>query len=140
MPGKVNPTQCESVTMVAAAVMGNDVTIGFAASQGQLELNVFMPVTAHLFLESARLLTDSMNCFRERCVEGIVPVEAKMAENVNRSLMLATALSPLIGYDKAAQVAKKAHREGLTLKESCEKLGYLEADQFDRAVCPEKMV
>ncbi len=140
MPGKVNPTQCEQVTMVAAQVMGNDVTVGIAASQGNFELNVFMPVCAYNFLQSARLLAESMASFTERCVSGIRPDRAKMAENLNRSLMLVTALSPRIGYEKAAKTAQKAHRDGTGLKEACVALGYLTGDEFDECFHPEEMV
>ena len=140
MPGKVNPTQCEQVTMVAAQVMGNDVTVGIAASQGNFELNVFMPVCAYNFLQSARLLAESMASFNERCVSGIRPRREKMAENVERSLMLVTALSPRIGYERAAQTAQTAFREGLSLKEACVRLGYLSAEEFDGVFHPEKMV
>ena len=139
MPGKVNPTQCEQVTMVAAQVMGNDVTIGIAASQGNFELNVFMPVCAYNFLQSARLLADSMNAFNERCVCGIRPVREKMEENLRRSLMLVTALNPRIGYEKAAKTAQKAHRDGTGLKEACVALGYLTAEELDEAFHPEEM-
>ncbi|MBQ7516793.1 MAG: class II fumarate hydratase [Schwartzia sp.] len=140
MPGKVNPTQCEQVTMVAAQVLGNDVTVGIAASQGNFELNVFMPVCAFNFLQSARLLAESMDSFRERCVAGIRPNREKMAENVSRSLMLVTALSPAIGYEKAAKTAQKAHREGTDLKTACVSLGYLTAEEFDACFHPERMV
>ena len=140
MPGKVNPTQCEQVTMVAAQVMGNDVTVGIAASQGNFELNVFMPVCAYCFLQSARLLEESMDSFRERCVAGIRANRAKMAENVERSLMLVTALSPKIGYENAAKTAKKAFEEGLSLREACTALGFLTEEEFDGCFHPEKMV
>ena len=139
-PGKVNPTQCEQVTMVAAQVMGNDVTVGFAASQGNFELNVFMPVCAYNFLQSARLLTESMDSFRERCVSGIKANREKMKENVDRSLMLVTALSPRIGYENAAKTAQKAHREGTSLKEACVALGFLTEAEFDECFHPEQMV
>ena len=140
MPGKVNPTQCEQVTMVAAQVMGNDVTVGIAASQGNFELNVFMPVCAYNFLQSARLLKESMDSFRERCVSGIKANRAKMRENVERSLMLVTALSPKIGYENAARAAQKAHREGTSLKEACIALGFFSGEEFDRYYHPEEMV
>ena len=140
MPGKVNPTQCEQVTMVAAQVMGNDVTVGIAASQGNFELNVFMPVCAYNFLQSARLLAESMDSFRERCVSGIRANREKMKENVERSLMLVTALSPIIGYENAAKTAQKAHREGTGLKEACVALGFLTAEEFDKHYHPESMV
>ena len=140
MPGKVNPTQCEQVTMVAAQVMGNDVTVGMAASQGNFELNVFMPVCAYNFLQSARLLTESMDSFRERCVDGIRANREKMRENVERSLMLVTALSPKIGYENAARTAQKAHREGTGLKEACVSLGLLTEAEFDECFHPENMI
>ena len=140
MPGKVNPTQCEQVTMVAAQVMGNDVTVGIAASQGNFELNVFMPVCAYNFLQSARLLRESMDSFRERCVSGIRANRAKMKENVDKSLMLVTALSPKIGYENAAKTAQKAHREGTSLKEACVALGFLTEEAFDECFHPEQMV
>ncbi len=140
MPGKVNPTQCEQVTMVAAQVMGNDVTVGIAASQGNFELNVFMPVCAYNFLQSARLLKESMDSFRERCVSGIQANREKMKENVDRSLMLVTALSPKIGYENAAKTAQKAHREGTSLKEACLALGFLTEEEFDECFHPEQMV
>ena len=140
MPGKVNPTQCEQVTMVAAQVMGNDATVGIAASQGNFELNVFMPVCAYNFLQSARLLAESMDSFRERCVSGIKANREKMKENVDRSLMLVTALSPRIGYENAAKTAQKAHREGTSLREACVELGFLTEAEFDECFHPEKMV
>lgn len=140
MPGKVNPTQCEAVTMVAVQVMGNDVAVGMAASQGNFELNVFLPVCAYNFLQSARLLSEVMESFRARCVSGIRPNREKMQENLNASLMLVTALSPHIGYDNAAKTAKKAYQENLTLKEACVALGFLTAEQFDEVFHPEKMV
>ncbi len=140
MPGKVNPTQCEAVTMVAAQVMGNDVTVGFAAASGHLELNVFMPVLAYNFLQSARLLADVMDAFRLRCVTGIRPNKEKMRENLDRSLMLVTALNPHIGYENAARVVKLAHAEGLSLKEACVRLGYLTAEAFDEVFHPEEMI
>ena len=140
MPGKVNPTQCEAVTMVAVQVMGNDATIGFAASQGNFELNVFMPVIMYNFLQSVRLLSDVMNSFNENCVVGIRANCEKMRDNLNNSLMLVTALNPHIGYENAAKVAKKAHNEGITLKEACVKLGFLSGEEYDIIVIPEKMV
>ncbi len=139
MPGKVNPTQCEQVTMVALQVMGNDVTVGMAASQGNFELNVFLPVCAYNFLQSARLLAESMVSFNERCVSGITANREKMAENVRNSLMLVTALNPVIGYEKAAQTAQKAFREGISLKEACVALGFLTAEAFDECFHPEEM-
>ena len=140
MPGKVNPTQCEAVTMVAVQVMGNDAAIGFAASQGNFQLNVFLPVCAYNFQLSCRLLTDAMESFRCNCVEGIRPNEAKMKENLNNSLMLVTCLTPKIGYEAAAKCAKKALVEGTTLKEAVLALGLLTAEEFDQTVRPEKMV
>ena len=140
MPGKVNPTQSEAMTMVCTQVHGNDATIGFAGSQGNFELNVFKPVIIHNFLHSVQLLADACRCFREFCVEGIVADAAKLKDYTSRSLMLVTALSPKIGYDKAAEVAKKAHKEGSTLKEACLALGYLKADEFDKLVRPEDML
>ncbi len=140
MPGKVNPTQCEQVTMVAARVMGNDVTVGIAASQGNFELNVFMPVCAYSFLQSARLLTESILTFEEKCVRGIRANRERMKENLNRSLMLVTALSPVIGYENAAKTAQTAFREEIGLKEACVKLGFLTENEFERFCRPEEMV
>ena len=140
MPGKVNPTQSEAMTMVVCQVMGNDAAIGFAASQGNFELNVFKPVIAQLFLQSARLLSDAMRSFNDNCAVGIEPNRAAIAEHVSRSLMLVTALNPLIGYENAASIAKTAHREGLTLKEAALKSGLLTEEQFDNIVRPERMV
>ena len=140
MPGKVNPTQCEAVTMVAVQVMGNDATIGFAASQGNFELNVFMPVIAYDFLQSANLLADVMASFRKNCVVGIAPKRDKMAENLERSLMLVTCLNPHIGYENAAKVAKKAYAEDKSLREACCELGFLTAEEFDSVFKPEAMV
>ena len=140
MPGKVNPTQCEAVTMVAVQVMGNDTTIGICASQGNFELNVFMPVCAYNFIQSVNLLSDAMHSFCDNCVCGITVNEYKMREYLNRSLMLVTCLTPEIGYDKAAEAAKYAHKHGITLKEAVLSLGLLNEEQFYRAVSPEKMV
>ena len=140
MPGKVNPTQCEQVTMTAVQVLGNDTAVGLAASQGNFELNVFLPVCIYNFLQSARLLAASIASFDERCVSGIRANRGKMAENMERSLMLVTALTPHIGYERAAEVAKLAHREDLTLRESCLRLGYMTAEAFDAAYRPEKML
>ena len=140
MPGKVNPTQCEAITMVAVQVMGNDVAVGMAASQGNFELNVYMPVLIYNFLQSARLLSQSMVSFHDRCVVGIRPVREKMAENLHRSLMLVTALNPHIGYENAARVAKKAYQENITLRQACTALGYLTPEEFDRVFHPEEMV
>ncbi|MBQ3639536.1 MAG: class II fumarate hydratase [Clostridia bacterium] len=140
MPGKVNPTQCEAVTMVAAQVMGNDVTVGIAASQGNFQLNVFMPVIAYNFLQSVTLLSDVMDSFRVHCADGIAPNREKMAENLHRSLMLVTALSPVIGYDNAAKIAKSAHENGTSLREEADRLDLLSPADFDRYVKPEEMV
>jgi fumarate hydratase class II len=140
MPGKVNPTQSEAVTMVACQVFGNDAAITFAGSQGNLELNVFKPVMIRNILHSTRLLADVCRTFREFCVEGLQPDRKRIEELVGRSLMLVTALSPMIGYDKAAEIAERAHHEGTTLKEAALALGYLTEAEFDEAVRPEKMV
>jgi fumarate hydratase, class II len=140
MPGKVNPTQVEALTMVAAQVMGNHVTITIADSQGQFELNVMKPVIIYNLLQSIRLLTDAARSFADRCVAGITPNIARIDELLRRSLMLATALNPHIGYDMAAQVAKKAHEEGTSLKEAAVSLGYVSAEEFDRWVRPEAMI
>lgn len=140
MPGKVNPTQCEAVTMAAVQVMGNDAAIGFAASQGNFQLNVFLPVSAYNFQQSARLLTDAMESFRVHCVEGIVPDEARMERNLKESLMLVTCLTPKLGYEAAARCAKKALEEGTTLREAVLSLGLLSGEAFDEAVRPENMV
>ena len=140
MPGKVNPTQCEAVTMVAVQVMGNDATIGFAASQGNFELNVFMPVMAYDYLQSVRLLADAIASFDERCARGIVPDRERMRQNLNDSLMLVTCLNPHIGYDNAARVAKRAYAEGTSLKEACVGLGLLTPERFDEVFRPEEMV
>ena len=140
MPGKVNPTQSEALTMVCSQVFGNDVAIMIAGSQGNFELNVFKPVMIRNFLHSTRILADACRTFREFCVEGLRPNRERIADLVDRSLMLVTALSPRIGYDKAAEIAKKAHQEGKTLKEAALELGYLTADEYDEGVRPEKMV
>lgn len=140
MPGKVNPTQCEQVTMVAVQVMGNDCAVGMAASQGNFELNVFMPVLIYDFLQSARLLSQSIDSFRERCAVGIEPIREKMDANVHDSLMLVTALSPTIGYEHAAEVAHKAYEDGTSLRQACIDLGYLSAQGFDDVFHPERMV
>jgi fumarate hydratase class II len=139
MPGKVNPTQSEALTMVCAQVFGNDVAVTVAGSQGQLQLNVFKPVMIRNFLHSAGILADGCRNFREFCVEGLRAREDVIAGHVERSLMLVTALSPRIGYDKAAEIAKKAHREGTTLKEAAVELGYLTAEEYDEAVRPDRM-
>ena len=140
MPGKVNPTQCEAVTMVAVQVMGNDVAVGMAASQGNFELNVFMPVCAYNFLQSARLLADAVRSFTENCVCGITVNADKMEDYLSRSLMLVTCLTPKIGYDQAAAAAKYAHENGLTLKEAVVGKGLLSEAEFNEAVNPAKMV
>ena len=140
MPGKVNPTQCEAVTMVAVQVMGNDATIGFAASQGNFELNVFMPVIAYNFLQSTRLLADAIRSFDERCVSGIEPIRERMDENLHRSLMLVTCLNPYIGYENADKVAHKAFDEGTSLRDACVALGFLTPERFDEVFHPEEMV
>ncbi len=140
MPGKVNPTQCEAVTMVAVQVMGNDAAMGFAASQGNFELNVFMPVIAYNFLQSVRLLADGMLSFEKNCLRGLDADRARMKENLNRSLMLVTCLTPKTGYEDAARAAKKAHQEGTTLREAVLALGLMEGEEYDRLVDPEKMV
>ena len=140
MPGKVNPTQCEAMTMVAVQVMANDVAVGMAASQGNFELNVFMPVCIYNFLQSARLLGDVMRSFELRCARGIKPNREKIQAYLDESLMLVTALNPHIGYENAAKVAKTAFRENLTLKEAAVKLGLLSGEKFDEIVRPEKMV
>ena len=140
MPGKVNPTQCEAVTMVAVQVMGNDVAVGVAASQGNFELNVFMPVTAYNFLQSARLLAEAILSFNKNCAVGITANKEKMHENLHRSLMLVTALNPYIGYENAAKTAKKAYKDNISLKEACVELGFLTAEKFDEVFHPEEMV
>lgn len=139
MPSKVNPTQCEAVTMVAVQVMGNDATMGIAASQGNFELNVFMPVMAYNLVQSIRLLSDVMNSFRKHCVVGIQPNLARIDHNLHQSLILVTGLVPLVGYDKACMIAKKAAKEGLTLKESALATGLVTEEQFDTAMDPAKL-
>ena len=140
MPGKVNPTQCEALTMVAVQVMGNDAAVGIAASQGNFQLNVFMPVLIYNFLQSARLLSESMTAFNERCAVGIQANREKMGANLRNSLMLVTALNPYIGYENAAKTAKKAFTENITLKEACVALGFLTAEEFDNVFHPEQMI
>ncbi len=140
MPGKVNPTQCEAVTMVAVQVMGNDVAVGMAASQGNFELNVFMPVCSYNFLQSARLLAESIVSFNNNCAVGIKANKEKMHHNLHNSLMLVTALNPYIGYENAAKTAKKAYKENISLKEACVALGFLTAEKFDEVFHPEQMV
>ena len=140
MPGKVNPTQCEAATMVAVQVMANDVAVGMAASQGNFELNVFMPVCIHNFLQSVRLLADALRSFNDRCAAGITADREKCRQNLYDSLMLVTALNPYIGYDNAAKTAKKAYAENISLKEACVALGFLTAERFDEVFHPEEMV
>ena len=140
MPGKVNPTQCEAVTMVAVQVMGNDVAVSTAASQGNFELNVFMPVTAYNFLQSARLLAESIVSFNNNCAVGITANKEKMHHNLHNSLMLVTALNPYIGYENAAKTAKKAYKDNISLKEACVQLGFLTEEKFDEVFHPEQMV
>jgi fumarate hydratase class II len=140
MPGKANPTQAEALMMAAAQVMGNDVTVGVAGMSGNLELNVFMPVIAHDVLQSCRLIADGCESFRERCAAGIAPIAARIAENIERSLMLVTALTPHIGYDAAARIARTAHATGKTLREAAVDLGLVTAEQYDDWVRPERMV
>ena len=139
MPGKVNPTQCEAMTMVAVQVMANDVAVGMAASQGNFELNVFMPVLIYNFLQSVRLLADGVRSFDEHCASGIAANRDKMARNLHDSLMLVTALNPYIGYDNAAKTAKLAYAENLSLKAACVKLGFLTPERFDAVFHPEEM-
>ena len=140
MPGKVNPTQCEALTMVAVQVMGNDTAVCFAASQGNFELNVFMPVCIYNFLQSARLLAEAMNSFNDRCACGIRANREKMHHNLHNSLMLVTALNPYIGYENAAKTAKLAYKENISLREACVRLGFLTPEKFDEVFHPEQMV
>lgn len=140
MPGKVNPTQCESMTMVAVQVIGNDTAVGMAASQGNFELNVFMPVIIYNFLQSARLLADGIKSFNDHCVSGITANKDKMEHNLHNSLMLVTALNPYIGYENAAKTAKKAYKENISLKKACVELGFLTEEEFDKVFHPEQMV
>ena len=140
MPGKVNPTQCEALTMVSVQVMANDVAVGMAASQGNFELNVYMPVCIYNFLQSVRLLSDAMQSFNQNCVVGIKANKEKMQENLHRSLMLVTCLNPYIGYENAAKTAKKAFQENISLKEACLQLGFLTEEKFDEVFKPEKMI
>lgn len=140
MSGKVNPTQCEAMTMVAVQVMGNDVAVGLAASQGNFELNVFMPVCIYNFLQSARLLADGIISFNDNCVSGIRANREKMEHNLHNSLMLVTALNPYIGYDNAAKTAKKAYKENISLKRACVELGFLTEEEFDKVFHPEQMI
>ena len=140
MPGKVNPTQCEAMTMVCTQVMGNDVTISFAGASGNFELNVYRPVIAYNIIQSIRLLTDACDSFRVHCVDGIEANEERIRSNLYNSLMLVTTLNPHIGYDKAAEVAKKAHKDNLSLREAIIDLGYMSGEEFDQLVQPEKMI
>ena len=140
MPGKVNPTQCEAVTMVAVQVMGNDVAVGIAASQGNFELNVFMPVAAYNFLQSARLLAEAIVSFNRNCAAGITANKEKMNHNLHNSLMLVTALNPYIGYENAAKTAKKAFHDNISLRQACVELGFLTEEKFDEVFHPEQMV
>ena len=140
MPGKVNPTQCEAVTMVAVQVMGNDVAVSMAASQGNFELNVFMPVCIYNFLQSARLLAEAISSFNKNCAVGIKANKEKMHHNLHNSLMLVTALNPYIGYENAAKTVKKAFKDDISLKEACVALGFLTAEKFDEIFHPEQMV
>ena len=140
MPGKVNPTQCEALTMVAVQVMGNDAAMGFAASQGNFELNVYMPLMAYNYLQSVRLLSDAMNSFTQRCLTGLTANKERMAENLHRSLMTVTALTPIVGYENGAKIAKKAFGENISLKEAAVALGLFTPEDFDAAFHPEEMI
>ena len=140
MPGKVNPTQCEALTMVAVQVMGNDTVMGVAASQGNFELNVYLPVMGYNYLQSVRLLSDAMRSFTRRCLSGLTPNREKMAENLHRSLMTVTALTPLVGYENGAKIAKLAHQEDLSLKEAAVRLGLFTPEAFEAAFHPETMI
>ena len=140
MPGKVNPTQCEAMTMLCTQVMGNDVTIGFSGASGNFELNVYRPVLAYNILQSIRLLSDGCNSFTEHAIAGIEPNEERIEHNLYNSLMLVTALNPHIGYDKSAEVAKKAYKDNITLREAIIELGYLTGDEFDKLVQPADMI
>lgn len=140
MPGKVNPTQCEALSMACIQVLGNDVTIGLAASQGNFQLNVYMPVIIYNFLESIELLSDAMISFNKNCISGLKPNYSKIEENIEKSLMLVTALNPYIGYEKAAQIAKLAYKEGITLRSANNRLGFIKEEDFDNWLDPKKMV
>lgn len=140
MPGKINPTQCEALTMLCAQVMGNDVAIGIGGASGNFELNVFKPLIAHNFVQSARLLADGMTSFEAHCIEGMQANTERIAELLQRSLMLVTALTPHLGYDRAAEIARRAHREGITLREAALKTGDISAEDFDRWMKPEDMI
>ena len=139
MPGKVNPTQCEALTMVAVQVMGNDAVMGIAASQGNFELNVYMPVMAYNYLQSVRLLADGITSFTQRCLKGLTANREKMADNLHRSLMTVTALTPIVGYENGAKIAKKAHKENISLKEAAVALRLFTPEDFDAAFHPEEM-
>ena len=139
MPGKINPTQCEALTMVAVEVFGNDHAVAFAGSQGNFQLNVYKPVILHNVLQSIQLLAESVNSFNDRCAKGIEPNEKRIREHLDNSLMLVTALNPHIGYEKAAQISLKAYREDLTLRDAALKLGFLTPEQFNEWVRPEDM-
>jgi fumarate hydratase class II len=140
MPGKVNPTQCEAMTMVAAQVLGNDVTVNLAGASGNFELNVFKPVIIYNVLQSIRLLADVADSFREHCVEGLEPSRKNIAAHLENSLMLVTALNSRVGYDNAAKIAKTAYANGSTLKEEAVRLGLLSAEEFEQLVDPRKMI
>ena len=140
MPGKVNPTQSEAMTMVCCQVFGNDVAVNFGGASGNFELNVYKPLVIHCFLQSARLLADACRSFNDNCAAGIEPDRARIDKQLRESLMLVTALNPHIGYDKSAQIAKKAHKEGTSLREAALALGFVTAEQFDAWVKPEDMV
>ena len=140
MPGKVNPTQCEAMTMIAVQVMGNDTAVGLAASQGNFELNVFMPVCIYNFLQSVNLLADGTDSFCKNCVSGIKANRERMDWNLHNSLMLVTALNPYIGYDNGAKTAKKAYRENMSLRDACAELGFMSREQFDQVIRPEAMI
>ena len=140
MPGKVNPTQCEALSMVCCQVIGNDMAVTVGGLQGHLQLNVFKPVIIHNVLQSVQLLSDALNSFIENCLVGLTPNKAMIESHLANSLMLVTALNPVIGYDKAAQVAKKALKDNMTLREAAMKLGFLDAKTFDAAVRPERML
>ena len=140
MPGKVNPTQCEAITMIAVQVMGNDTAIGVAASQGNFELNVFLPVCIHNFMNSLKILNDGILSFEEKCIRGIQPIKEKMFENLNKSLMLVTALSSRIGYENSAKVAKKAYEENLSVKDAALSLKLMSSAEIDQILDPNKMV
>jgi fumarate hydratase class II len=140
MPGKVNPTQAEAMTMLCAQVLGNDVALNIGGASGHFELNVYKPLIIHAFLQSARLMADGMTSFEEHCVRGITPNKARIGEQLERSLMLVTALTPHIGYDRAAEIAKKANKDGSTLRAAAAALGYVKEADYDRWVRPEDMV